>query len=961
MEKYIIDFDPKVCVQQSENFIPRYILLNPLDYLQGNDLIIPDGIRMPNGEIVYDFWFDNLEVIKSFSNHSGSIDMYIGDNLLHAFKNYKMGAVSWNNIEGFLYIPGLKNIYFHDGNVLKGEFCELRSENGIIYCSEDQQLVPPLNTYAQERPLLEKDRDLYSISEKNTVEGIKDMFGGLYSCDGKKFIKWLGATQIVSYKIKDGVEEICDDAFNVTTGVGMGIMGLYIDNILIPEGVKRIGDRAFLGANLKSIELPTSLESIGVCAFVASMHSHGLDSIYIPENVKYIGEYCFNNNINISEIHVAPENKWYCSEDNALYNKGKTELIKVAEIRKLAPGEIINTSDDYYIPSYFDGYTARREFVILESVEIIKSGAFHFCFIKRLIIHDNIRILEENAIETGYEYLYIGKNIRQISEDFFRFTHCLKEIEVSPENQWFCVEDGVLYNADKTKLLFCPRNKKVVNIPATVGIIGHSAFAGCHIEKLTLPPSVSMLGSYSFHGSNLSEISLSYNLCSVGTDVLAACYKLRKIKIPGGTEMKYRMGHRCKLAIDPDCQCFEGFFVDDSLPKAELTFLPKIEELYTDDHDMNVYYIPSGTFDYYESKTADDDEWYGEFVEISKEMVISHLNDLKEILCTILTQKHNLECYKLKKSVIDSEESAMDVISLRSDDYYWLFFHYPNYVAVGSSYGCLGDILLLLGFDYDEFLRSKDNVTEYKINDKDFACCIGKVLAKTVKVEWPSELVDEDTGETISIKMGEQIALYGSYIDEDTIKTLSEKDGIESIFVYNDYNEYSDYNYDVLDSRVVNTPEEVLQYYYAMLFDDTYPTDIDYPEVLQKVLHEMFPNCSEMPISESTVKRLKEDLINIGLELSVRYFYGDIDSSMSCMQEKKSFERNDDMINIVKDCIIDFFDKEVNRFSKMNNTEVYQNLMADESLKLLLEEEIDKCEISASLKRRIKRVISLID
>jgi len=402
-------------------------------------------------------------------------------------------------------------------------------------------------------------KGIFTISEGHTVEGIKDELGGLYSYDGKKFIKWLGAKDTTSYKIMDGVEEICDDAFNVMTGIGMGYMGLRIKNIIIPEGVKDIGNNAFYGSTLTHVELPDSLETIGDFAFYGCSQAHGLDSIYIPENVRHIGKCCFINHLNISKIEVSPKNKWFCSEDNALYNKDKTQLIKVAEIME---GEQEDDDIDTF-PSYAKGYVCRREFKIPDSVHVIKSGALECCFIKELVLHDNIRTIEENSMGR-HEYLYIGANVNKLPDDFF---NCTEEIEVSPQNQMYCCEDGVLYNKEMTKLLFCSRRKDKIVIPSTVGSIGSYAFARCGAKKLIVPPNISVLGDYAFRFSKISEITFSQNLCKVGCYVFEGCSELKRVNIPKGTEREFK--HIRYTLASYGLDKFEGFHVDENLPEVD--------------------------------------------------------------------------------------------------------------------------------------------------------------------------------------------------------------------------------------------------------------------------------------------------------------------------------------------------------------------------------------------------------
>ena len=61
------------------------------------------------------------------------------------------------------------------------------------------------------------------------------------------------------------------------------------------------------------------------------------------------------------------------------------------------------------------------------------------------------------------------------------------------------IENGVIYNADKTKLYFAttsPRDKLI--IPSTVTEIGDYACAECSISDILLPPSISSVGKNSF-------------------------------------------------------------------------------------------------------------------------------------------------------------------------------------------------------------------------------------------------------------------------------------------------------------------------------------------------------------------------------------------------------------------------------------------------------------------------------
>ena len=51
--KRIIDFNPQFCGLKDDGIL----VFSPLDLMEGNNLFLPEGIRMPNGEISEKIFF----------------------------------------------------------------------------------------------------------------------------------------------------------------------------------------------------------------------------------------------------------------------------------------------------------------------------------------------------------------------------------------------------------------------------------------------------------------------------------------------------------------------------------------------------------------------------------------------------------------------------------------------------------------------------------------------------------------------------------------------------------------------------------------------------------------------------------------------------------------------------------------------------------------------------------------
>lgn len=133
----------------------------------------------------------------------------------------------------------------------------------------------------------------------------------------------------------------------------------YKDEVVIPDGVKKIAETAFMSCHIKSVKFPDSLDLIEDRAFfccdelesidfgnsifsIGGMYSDSvfsycksLKQITLPSQIKDIGERAFINCVNLSSVTLN-EGLLFIGESAFSKNKALTEISIPATVQKLA-------------------------------------------------------------------------------------------------------------------------------------------------------------------------------------------------------------------------------------------------------------------------------------------------------------------------------------------------------------------------------------------------------------------------------------------------------------------------------------------------------------------------------------------------------------------------------------------------------------------------------------------------
>ena len=320
--------------------------------------------------------------------------------------------------------------------------------------------------------------------------------------------------------------------------------------VTVEEGVTHVGRYAFSGLILDNVLLPESLESIGNRAFydAAVTEAHFAGNLKQWEKDNVIG----NGNDVLKNVIVCDKDVTYQGDGFSLANGIVKSTVSAL------PGDFKREYNDYVFGVVFADVTEIGEsacgssehndesltnitsVTIPNSVTSIGEGAFAGCIsLTNATIPNSVTNIGNDAFRecSGLTSVTIPDSITSIGEGAFDECSGLTSVHIHSLDAW-CNISFKKYDSNPLRYahnLYMGDNLvQELIIPDSVTSIGNYAFYGCSgLTSVTIPNSVTSIGRMAFEGcSGLTSVTIPDSVTSIGNGAFRDCSALTSVTIP---------------------------------------------------------------------------------------------------------------------------------------------------------------------------------------------------------------------------------------------------------------------------------------------------------------------------------------------------------------------------------------------------------------------------------------------
>lgn len=369
-----------------------------------------------------------------------------------------------------------------------------------------------------------------------TIGGTGKMFDYEYKDEVVDTPWWEHSDEIQSIVIANGVTSIGAFAFCSCKN---------LTKMTMPESIIQIGNNAFASSSLKSIIFEGKAPAFGDNVFMGVtatvFYPTFLDGWTNDRMMDYGGSIAW---VELSEGEMmslltdnqiiggtcGPELNWTLNEDGILLISGTGEMDEI----------------DYDFDSgrtstpWWDVRDRIQTVFLMNGISDIGDYAFYDCpNLSRVEMANSITKIGYDAFQDCKKLtnITLPKGVSSITPSIiFYGCESLCSIDVVPGNEKYASVDGILFDKNKTKLVYYPRGKSAssYSIPDGVTEISSSAFSNCiNLSSVTIPESVTCIGASAFYNcTNLKSATIPDGVVEISGSTFEKCTSMSSVVIP---------------------------------------------------------------------------------------------------------------------------------------------------------------------------------------------------------------------------------------------------------------------------------------------------------------------------------------------------------------------------------------------------------------------------------------------
>lgn len=344
----------------------------------------------------------------------------------------------------------------------------------------------------------ESDGIYYTITGSNTVSVVS----GDYAYDGDVTIPQAVGLSGKTYL----VTAIGENAFKSTAN---------LESVTLPEGLTSIGNQAFYQSGVKTVSLPSTLNSMGTRAFCECKNLTGIE---LPDALTDVNEYAF----------------YRCSKLKTLSLGNQTVTIGTEAFRETAIETLTIPQTTTSIGEYaFSSIATLKTITINDAPVSIMAYAFYNCQnLENLNLGNSIIKISGTVVQSG------------VSGTQGAFSNCTNLTKITLPSSLQVLDKGAFRGCAKLRDVTLPQSLTTISsyvfadcaiehldLPQTLTVINEGAFSSCPIRDIVFPSELRSIGNNAFYGSSIQNLTIPNSVISIGDDAFANSKNLKTVVI----------------------------------------------------------------------------------------------------------------------------------------------------------------------------------------------------------------------------------------------------------------------------------------------------------------------------------------------------------------------------------------------------------------------------------------------